>query len=102
MRKQNMPIDQVHLTELIGNPVIVRIVSILDLASLSILELHEYNLERKDINFALSEGVITIDKIKPPSLSSQLNPPQMVQEEDNVLLYPNSYFYNFLNSKVRL
>ncbi len=88
-----MPIDQLHLTELIGNPVIVGIVSILDLASLSILELLEYNLERKDINFALSEGVIIIDKIKPP---------QMVQDEDNILLYPDSYFYNFLNSKVRL
>lgn len=26
----------------------------------------------------------------------------MVQDEDNILLYPDSYFYNFLNSKVRL
>jgi len=38
------------------NPVIVRIVS-LDVARLSILELLEYNLERRDINYALSEGV---------------------------------------------
>ena len=97
-----MPIDQVHLTKLIGNPVIVRIVSVLDVASLSILELLEYNLERKEINFALSEGIITIDKIKPPSLSFQLNPHQMVPEEDNILLYPDSYFFSFLNSKVRL
>jgi hypothetical protein len=39
-------------------------VSIIDLASLSILELLEYNLERREINYALSEGVITIDKRK--------------------------------------
>ena len=56
MSDRKIPIDPVHLTELIRNPVIVRIVSILDLASLSILELLEYNLERREINYALSEG----------------------------------------------
>jgi hypothetical protein len=50
MSDRKIPIDQVHLTELIRNLVIVRIVSILDLASLSILELLEYNLERREIN----------------------------------------------------
>ena len=101
MSELNISIDRVHLTELIRNPVIVRIVSILDLASLSILELLEYNLEQKEINYALSEGVITIDKRNLPSQSSQLNPPQMMQE-DNILLSGDSYFYNFLSSKVRL
>ena len=95
-----MLIDQVHLTKLIRDPVIVRIVNIVDLASLSILELLEYNLERKEINHALSEGVIVIDK-KSPS-SSQLNPPQMIHEQANILLSEDSYFYNFLNCKVRL
>jgi hypothetical protein len=97
MSERNMPIDQVHLTEL---PVIVRIVSILDLASLSILELLEYNLERREINRAISEGVIAIDKIISPSSSSQLNHTEMM--EDNILLRGESYFYNFVNSKVRL
>ncbi len=87
-----MPIDQVHLTELIRNPVIVRIVSILDLASLSILELLEYSLERREISYALSEGVITIDKRKPTEMA----------HEGNILLSGDSYFFNFLNSKVRL
>ena len=62
MSERDMPIEPVHLTELIRNPVIVRIVSILDLASLSILELLEYNLERREINYALSEGVIAMIK----------------------------------------
>ena len=90
-----MPIDQVHLTKLIRNPVIVRIVSILDLASLSILELLEY-LERREINYALSEGVIAIDK-------DILHTTSIVQEQEaNILLNGDSYFFNFLNSKVKL
>ena len=96
-----MPIEPVHLTELIRNPVIVRIVSILDLVSLSILELLEYNLERRDINYALSEGVIVIDKANSPSSSSQLHPTEIMYEE-NILIRGDSYFYDFLNSKVRL
>ncbi|MDP9289946.1 MAG: hypothetical protein M3P08_17360 [Thermoproteota archaeon] len=96
-----MPIEPVHLTELIRNPVIVRIVSILDLASLSILELLEYNLERRELNYALSEGVIAIDKTTSPSSSSQLHPTEM-RQKDNILLRGDSYFYDFLNSKVRL
>src|SRR5438034_7855114 len=100
MSDKKIPIDPVHLTELIRNPVIVRIVSILDLASLSILELLEYNLERREINYALSEGVIGIDKTTSSS-SSQLNPTQTMGEY-NILLTGDSYFYDFLNSKVRL
>jgi hypothetical protein len=102
MSELKIPIDRVHLTELMRNPVIVRIVSILDLASLSILELLEYNLERREINYALSEGVIGLDKTTSPSSSAfQLNPTQTM-EEYNILLSGDTYFYDFLNSKVRL
>jgi len=102
MSELKIPIDRVHLTELMRNPVIVRIVSILDLASLSILELLEYNLERREINYALSEGVIGLDKTTSPSSSAfQLNPTQNM-EEYNILLSGDTYFYDFLNSKVRL
>ena len=97
---RKIPIDPVHLTELIRNPVIVRLVSILDLASLSILELLEYGLERREISYALSEGVIVIDKTTFTS-SSQLHPNEMMME-GNILLIGESYFYDFLNSKVRL
>jgi len=101
MSDKKIPIDPVHLTELIRNPVLVRIVSILDLASLSILELLEYNLERTEIHYALSEWVIAIDKTISPSISSELHTTDIVQE-DNILLRGETYFYNFLNSKVRL
>jgi hypothetical protein len=40
-------IDSDQLTKLLRDPIIVRIVSVLDIASLSILELLEYNLTRK-------------------------------------------------------
>jgi len=101
MSDRKIPIDPVHLTELIRNPVIVRIISIVDLASLSILELLEYNFKRREISYAMSEGVIAIDKIDSPSSSSELHDTEMIQE-DNILLRGDSYFYNFLNSKVRL
>jgi len=99
MIEKKIPIDAVHLTELLRNPVIVRIVSILDIASLSILELLEYNLERRMISYALSEGVIAIDE--PTLSSSQFHKTEMMQE-DNILLRGDSYFYDFLNSKVRM
>lgn len=86
---ENIPIDETHLTELIRNPTVVRIVSILDLASLSILELLEYNLDRREINYALSEKVIAIDKLTTSSPASS-----------NLLT--GDYYYDFLSSKVRL
>ena len=79
---ENIPIDEIHLTELIRNPTVVRIVSILDLASLSILELLEYNLDRREIDYALSERVIGIDKLITSSPAS------------NILLN-GDYYYNF-------
>jgi len=96
MSERSKPIEPFHLTELIRNPVIVRMVSILDLASVSILELLEYNVDRKEINYALSEGVIAIDETTSTS-SSELHTTKMIQE-DNILLKEDSYF-NFLNSK---
>jgi hypothetical protein len=101
MNDRKIPIDAIHLTELNRNPVIVRLVSILDLASLSILELLEYDLERREISYALSEGVIAIDKTNSLSSSSQIHPTEMMRD-DNILLRGDSYFYDFLNSKVRL
>ena len=89
LMSENIPIDQTHLTELIRNPTVVRIVSILDLASLSILELLEYNLYRREINYALSERVIATDKLTTSSPVS------------NILL-SGDYYYNFLSSKARL
>ena len=89
-------IDFEQITKFLKDPIIVRIVRILDITSLSILELLEYDLTRKDINHALSNGVIAIDK----STSSA-----SAYEDDNkrnTLVSGDYYFYNFLNSKMKL
>lgn len=88
------PIDLGALTELMRNPLIVRIVTILDITSLSILELFEYGLTLKDINYSMANGVIGYDKAAKRAGS----------EETTALGIPltGDYYYNFLNSKVKL
>lgn len=92
-------IDSDNLIKLLRDPLIVRIVSIIDVASLSILELLEYDLTRKDINYALSSGVIAIDK---SAASSSAYKDTQPIEDLNMLVSGDYYFYNFLNSKVKL
>ena len=93
-------IDSEHVTKLLRDPIIIRIVSIIDIASLSILELLEYDLSRRDINYALSSGVIAI--YKSPSSSSVYEDVQPDDDQRNMLVSGDYYFYNFLNSKVKL
>jgi hypothetical protein len=95
-------IDSEQLTKLLRDPIIVRIVTILDIVSLSILELLEYDLTRRDINHALSSGVIAIDKSASPSSSTSTYSPDVHTDQINMLVSGDYYFYNFLNSKVKL
>jgi hypothetical protein len=67
--KENPLVDSNVITELLKDPIIIRIVTILDITSLSILELLEYDLRRKDVNYALNTGVIEIDKAVSPIIS---------------------------------
>ena len=92
-------IDSEQLTKLIRDPLIVRIVSIIDVASLSILELLEYNLTRNDVNYALFNGVIAVDKSAVPSSAYEHAQPI---EDLNILVSGDYYFHNFLRSKVKL
>jgi hypothetical protein len=92
-------IDSDQLTKLLRDPIIVRIVSIVDIASLSILELLEYNLTRKDINYALLNGVIDVDKSASSSTSHEDTQPI---QDLNILVSGDFYFHNFLSSKVKL
>jgi hypothetical protein len=88
--------DLEQITEFLKDPIIVRIVRILDITSLSILELLEYDLTRKDINHALLNSVIKIDKSASSAASAYED------NNRNVLVSGDYYFYNFLNSKVKL
>lgn len=88
-----IPIDRATLSELLSRPIIVRIVTILDITRLSILELLEYGLTIKDINLSMANGVIAYDKAT-----------KDVSTEETALGIPltGDYYYNFLNSKVKL
>lgn len=83
------PADLETITRLLRDPTIVRVVTVLDIASLSVLELLEYGLTRRDVNHALINEVIEMDK-KTETLS------------EGLLVSGDTYFYQFLNSKVRL
>lgn len=89
-----LPIDLTALTELLRRPIILRIVTILDITSLSFLELFEYGLTLKDVNYAMANGVITYENRAKP----------LGTEEVGALGIPltGDYYYSFLNSKVKL
>ena len=91
---ERLPMDMITITKLITTPVIIRIVTVLDVTSLSILELFEYGLSLKDINYSIENGVISFDKP-----TKQLN-----SEKFKALEIPITadYYYNFLKSKVKL
>src|SRR5688572_2646520 len=90
---ESIRLDNEALTKLFRDPVIVRVVSVLDIASLSILELLEYGLTRRDISWALSKGVIEFDK------STVAAKPE--ESPANVFAL-GDYYFSFLNNKVRL
>ena len=91
---EKLPIDSLTLTELMKNPIIVRIVTILDITSLSLLELFEYGLTLKDVNYAMANGIIHYEKPMKP----------LGTEKTTALGIPltGDYYYSFLNSKVKL
>ena len=93
-RRENPIVDSNIITELLKDPIIIRIVTILDITSLSILELLEYDLSRKDVNHALDSGVIEVDKAASPIIN--------ITSTSDLLVAGDTYFYQFLNSKVRL
>jgi hypothetical protein len=93
-----IPLNHDALSELLNDPVILRLVTVVNLTSLSILELLEYNFSRKDISRALAKGVIKFDK------SSSLPPAPEGTSKEVVyhVLETGDYYFGLLSSKVRL
>lgn len=91
--KKEKQVDIETLTKLLRDPVIVRVVTVLDIAHLSILELLESGLAKQDINHALTSGVIEIDKETMP---------KAITTPEAMLAAGDTYFQQFLSSKVRL
>lgn len=86
--------DMIAITKLMTTPVIIRIVTVLDVTSLSVLELLEYGLSLSDINYSLENRVTSFDKP-----TKQLN-----SQKFSALGIPiiGDYYYNLLKSKVKL
>lgn len=82
-------IDMEEMTRLLRDSVIVRVVTVLDIARLSVLELFEYGLTTNDVNHALAKGVI---KIIDNNRSSH----------GGLVVVGDTYYQQFLNSKVML
>ena len=92
-------IDADRLTKLLRDPIVIKIVTVLDVVSLSILELLEYGITRKDISRSLAEEIITFDKSTIIHNDVSSNFPLT---EKDIIASGDYYFYNFLNSKVKL
>ena len=93
--KGEKPTDLEELTKLLRDPIIVRVVKVLNIVRLSILELLEYDLTRQDVNHALASGVIKVDKQTMPQ-------PEITSTEGLLLVAGDTYFLKFLSSKVKL
>jgi hypothetical protein len=92
-------IEPNRLTELLNDPVVIKIVTVLDVVSLSILELLEYGISRKDVSYALANEIIMFDKSALVYNDMSINFPLT---EKDIIASGDYYFYNFLNSKVKL
>jgi hypothetical protein len=90
---QRIPIDSVSLTKLLNDASIIRIVTIVDITSLSILELFEYEISFRDIVYSLVNGVITYD-----------NSAAISTTEESLLAVPTNphHYYAFVRRKVKL
>ncbi|MFQ5970247.1 MAG: hypothetical protein ACE5J2_07135 [Nitrososphaerales archaeon] len=80
--------DQIE--ELLRDLVIIKIIKIIDRASLSILELLELGITRKEINHCLAMGVLIFDKAPVKATN------------DYGAVAGGDYYFDFLNSKVKL
>ena len=81
-----------------NDPVMIRIVTVLNYASLSILELLEYGVTRQDVNRAMAKGVIEFAK------APMAKEPETLAKADVIrqVLETGDYYFGVLNSKVRL
>jgi hypothetical protein len=52
-----------EITKLLKDPILVRIVNVTGIASLSILELLEYNFTRKDVNSYVNNAISSLCKV---------------------------------------
>ena len=90
-----IPLDHDALADLLSNPLMVRMVTVVNVTSQSILEILEYGFMPSEVSRALAKGVIEFDK--------QVG--QNKAGETNVIkpsLELGDYYLELLNRKIRL
>jgi hypothetical protein len=95
MSDPTIPIDHDALSGLLTDPLMTRMVTVVNLTSLSILELLEYGFTRKDVSRAMAKGVIEFDK---PMVSEVVRKRDVVEH----ILETEDYYFELLSSKIRL
>lgn len=93
---QTVPLNHDALAGLLNDPVMIRVVMAVNLASLSILELLEYGFIRRDISRAMAKGIIEFDKMQ--ALPENMSKIDVVQR----VLETGDYYFGLLSSKVKL
>lgn len=96
MSDPTIPLDHDALSGLLNDPVMIRIVTVVNLASLSILELLEYGFTRKDVNRAMGKGIIEFDKPHMPPA------PETMNKDVHHVLETGDFYFGVLSSKVKL
>lgn len=91
---EGLPTDMNTITGLMRKPIIIRIVSILDVTSLSILELLEYGLTLDDINYSMTNRVISYEEPRIVLVAEDYSGLGIHETPD--------YYYNSLRNKVKL
>jgi hypothetical protein len=82
------------IANLFENPAIIKIVIVLDLRSLSILDLLEYGMTTTHVNYALANRIIQLEKAE--------HMPNEESKSIRILQVGGDYYYEFLNSRVML
>jgi len=99
MASERKTMDADRLTALLKDPIVIKIVTVRDVVSLSVLELLEYGISRKDVSESLANEIIEFDKSVLVYNDMSSNFPST---EQDIIATGDYYFYNFLNSKVKL
>jgi hypothetical protein len=90
-----IPMNNDALSELLNNPVTVRLVTVLNVTSQSILEVLEYGFAPSEISKAMAKGVIEFDKSVGQSTHEmvQVIPPNLEMGD---------YYFELVRKKIRL
>ena len=95
MDDSSNPLNHNAISGLLNDPIMIRMVTVVNLTSLSILELLEYGFTRKDISRAMAKEVIEFDK----PLASE---PPSRRDVASQILETGDYYFELLSRKVRL